>query len=146
MNMIRNAFVTLGLASVLLSGAAFAEPKVTVYKSPSCSCCKKWAAYLEENGFEVESIEMNDLRMIKSMAGVKPSLASCHTAQVDGYAIEGHVPAEDIRRLLAERPDVKGLTVPGMPQGAPGMETGHTGHYQVLSIDNDGNTQVFAEH
>ena len=99
-----------------------------------------------ETDFEVETKDLRDLRMIKSMSGVTPKLASCHTAQVDGYVIEGHVPADDIKRLLAERPDVKGLTVPGMPHGSPGMETGRKDPYQVLSFDENGKTQVFARH
>ena len=147
MNMIRNASLALGLASFLLTGAATAdEPKITVYKTPTCGCCKKWVTHLEQNGFEVESIDRRNLGMIKSMSGVGPKLASCHTAQVDGYVIEGHVPADDIKRLLAERPDVKGLAAPGMPHGSPGMETGRKDPYQVLSFDKNGKTQVFAQH
>ncbi len=146
MNMIRNASLALGFASFLLSGTALAvEPKVTVYKSPTCGCCSKWVTHLEQNGFEVESINRRDMSKIKSMAGVEPKLASCHTAKVDGYVIEGHVPADDIKRLLAERPDVKGLTAPGMPQSSPGMDIGNT-PYQVLSFDAEGSTQVFAQH
>ncbi len=146
MTIIRNASLALSLASLLLSAAALAaEPKVTVYKSPTCGCCSKWVTHLEKNGFEVETNDMRDMRMIKSMSGVKPNLASCHTARVDGYVIEGHVPADDIKRLLAERPDVKGLTAPGMPQSSPGMDIGKA-PYQVLSFDADGKTQVFAQH
>ena len=94
----------------------------------------------------METTDLNDLRMIKSMSGIKPEQASCHTAKVDGYVIEGHVPADDIKRLLAERPDARGLTVPGMPLGSPGMETPQPDHYQVLLLGNDGNTAVFAAH
>ncbi len=146
MNMIRNASLALGLASFLLSGAVLAdEPKITVYKTPTCGCCSKWVTHLEKSGFEVESVNMKDMRMIKSMSGIKPNLASCHTAQVGGYVIEGHVPSDDIRRLLAERPDVRGLTAPGMPQSSPGMDIGNA-PYQVLSFDKNGQTQVFAQH
>ncbi len=87
-----------------------------------------------------------DLRAIKSISGIAPEQASCHTATVDGYVIEGHVPAADVRRLLAERPDARGLTVPGMPQGSPGMESPNPEHYQVLLIGRDGTTTLFAEH
>jgi hypothetical protein len=122
------------------------EPKVTVYKSPSCGCCTKWIDHLRESGFDVDAVNADDLGMVKSMSGIKPEQASCHTAQVDGYVIEGHVPAEDIRRLLSERPDARGLTVPGMPMGSPGMDSPHPQHYQVLLIGKDGNTRVFAGH
>ena len=147
MNVIRKASLSVVLSAFLLTGAVLAdEPKITVYKTPTCGCCTKWVSHLEKNGFEVESIDMRDLHMIKSMSGVQPKLASCHTAKVDGYVIEGHVPADDIKRLLAERPDVKGLTAPGMPHGSPGMETGRKDAYQVLSIHEDGKTRVFSQH
>ncbi len=133
------------LLGLVHAGAVAAEPKITVYKTPTCGCCTKWVTHLEQNGFKVESIDRNDLRMIKSMAGVTPQLASCHTAKVGGYVIEGHVPANDIKRLLAERPEIKGLTAPGMPPSSPGMDIGNT-PYQVLSFDAEGNTQVYARH
>jgi hypothetical protein len=119
---------------------------VTVYKSPACGCCSQWVEHLRDSGFEVKTVDTNDLGNIKSAAGVTPALASCHTAWVDGYLIEGHVPPEDIRRLLKEHPAVKGLTVPGMPSGAPGMEAPNPEHHKVLAIDADGKTTVFAEH
>lgn len=122
------------------------EPKVTVYKSPSCGCCTKWIDHLRQDGFDVDAVNLDDLGKIKSMSGIQPEQASCHTAQVDGYVIEGHVPAEDIRRLLAERPDARGLTVPGMRMGSPGMDSPNPEHYQVLLIGKDGSTRVFAEH
>lgn len=147
MNMISNLSLGLILGATFLSTGAFAEdPKITVYKSPTCGCCTKWVSHLRENGFEVETTDLNDLRIIKSMSGIKPEQASCHTAKVDGYVIEGHVPADDIKRLLAEHPEARGLAVPGMPMGSPGMESAQPDHYQVLLLDNDGNTQVFAEH
>ena len=102
--------------------------------------------HLQENGFEVETIDLNDLRMIKSMSGIKPEQASCHTAKVGGYTIEEQVPADDIKRLLAERPEASGLTVPGMPKGSPGMEVPRPDHYQVLLLGRDGSTEVFSEH
>jgi hypothetical protein len=149
MKLFRNLTLTLGLSTLLFAGSTLTladEPKVTVYKTPTCGCCKKWVTHLEKSGFEVETIDMRDLGMIKSMSGVEPKLASCHTAQVGGYVIEGHVPADDIKRLLSERPAVKGLTAPGMPHGSPGMETGHKAPYQVLTFDAEGKTQVFAQH
>lgn len=135
------------LASALPSvGAGTSGDPVTVYKTPSCGCCDKWVSHLRENGFKVEAVNLEDLGMVKAMAGVDPQLASCHTARVEGYVIEGHVPADDIRRLLAERPEARGLTVPGMPHGSPGMESPHPEPYEVLLIEPDGSTRVFARH
>ena len=149
MKPLRLTFIASGLVAALLSGGfAMADglPKVTVYKSPSCGCCGKWVDHMQENGFEVDTVNVEDLRMVKSMSGIQPELASCHTARVGDYVVEGHVPAEDIKRLLAEHPDVRGLTAPGMPQGSPGMDVPNAGHYQVLSIDKAGKTAVFAQH
>lgn len=136
-----------GLALAIASaGLNAAEPAITVYKSPTCGCCTEWADHLRKNGFAVETVDSLDLSRIKAMSGVKPELASCHTAFVNGYVIEGHVPADDITRLLAEKPDARGLTVPGMPAGSPGMESPTPEHYQVLLIDKTGKTTVFATH
>jgi len=147
MNRIKELTLGLLLGTAMLSTGALAEdPKIMVYKSPTCGCCSKWVTHLQENGFAVETTDLNDLRMIKSMSGIKPEQASCHTAKVGGYTIEGHVPAQDIKRLLAERPEARGLTVPGMPKGSPGMEAPQPDHYQVLLLGNDGSTAVFAEH
>ncbi len=147
MSMCSDLALSLILGGTLLSTAALAEgPKVTVYKSPTCGCCTKWISHLEGNAFEVEAVDLNDLRALKSMSGIPPEQESCHTAQVDGYVIEGHVPANDIRRLLAERPGARGLAVPGMPMGSPGMEAPNPEHYQVLLIGRDGSATVFAEH
>ena len=138
------------LAGLFLATAAgglhAAEPAITVYKSPTCGCCTEWADHLRKNGFAVETVDSLDLSRIKAMSGVKPELASCHTAFVNGYVIEGHVPADDITRLLAEKPDARVLTVPGMPAGSPGMESPTPEHYQVLLIDKAGKTTVFATH
>ena len=139
--------LALFLGASLLSTAALAEePTIAVYKSPTCTCCGKWIAHLEREGFKVDAIDTTDLGTVKSMAGISPEQASCHTARVGGYVIEGHVPAEDIRRLLAEHPDAHGLTVPGMPLSAPGMDVPSPHHYQVLLIGKDGSASVFAEH
>lgn len=147
MNYYRKLSLSLFLSTFVFGTSAMAEqPLLKVYKSPSCSCCGKWVDHLKDNGFQVETVNMNDLRMVKSMSGVTQQLASCHTAQVEGYVVEGHVPAQDIKRLLAERPDIRGLSAPGMPEGSPGMETGRSPPYQVLSFDAQGNTRVFAEH
>lgn len=117
-SMLRNLFATLLLAS---ASAAFAAGTVTVYKTPNCGCCVDWVKYLQKEGFTVETHDRRDLTAIKKQAGVSREMASCHTAMVDGYVIEGHVPAPAIRRLLQERPDTRGLSVPGMPTNSPGM-------------------------
>lgn len=106
----------------LLTFSAFAaQPEITVYKSPTCGCCEAWVEYLRAEGFEVKAIDQKELNSLKKKLGVEPEMASCHTAVVDGYVLEGHVPAAPIRRLLAERPGTKGLAVPGMPLNSPGM-------------------------
>lgn len=121
-------------------------PAVTVYKSPTCGCCSAWVDHLRENGFPVETVDVDDLQAVKAEYGIPPGLQSCHTAVVDGYVVEGHVPAADVKRLLAERPEAAGLAVPGMPVGSPGMEQGDTAEpYDVLLVD-DGQSSVFAHH
>jgi hypothetical protein len=126
--------------------ASSSAETVTVYKSPTCGCCSKWISHLEANGFEVEAIDVKDVRPLKSANGVPEELASCHTALVDGYVVEGHVPVADIRRLLEERPAVDGIAVPGMPIGSPGMEGAHPETYDVVSFDDGSQVGVFATH
>lgn len=129
---------------------AAAEAPVEVWKSPSCECCGAWATHLEDNGFavKVNAGTPSMLDRIKREAGIGEELASCHTAKIGAYVIEGHVPAADIKRLLAEEPDALGLAVPGMPVGSPGMEQddGKTEPYDVLLVKKDGTTEVFARH
>lgn len=137
-----------GFAALPLSGAA-GEGKdigVEVYMTPTCGCCGAWVEHLRDNGFEVTTHTRNDLSAIKREAGLTPELASCHTARVEGYAIEGHVPADDIRRLLEEKPAARGLTVPGMPMGSPGMEGPYRDSYDTLLYREDGRTRVFQHH
>ncbi len=119
---------------------------ITVYKSPTCGCCSEWEDHLRMSGFNVTSIKRRDMQTITQRSGVHSKLASCHTALIDGYVIEGHVPAKDIQRLLQERPNVKGLTAPGMPQESPGMQAHgkEPKNYDVLSFDAAGNTTVFS--
>jgi hypothetical protein len=149
MRLYRNLFLVAGLgvltATMSASRRAGEPPTITVYHSPTCGCCKKWISYLKANGFVVKSIEQTDLASIKADAGVTPKLASCHTAMVEGYAIEGHVPAGDIQRLLKEKPKIAGLSAPGMPGAGPGMDSGHE-PYAVLGFDAKGNTTVWAKH
>lgn len=119
---------------------------VFVYKSPSCSCCDKWASHLRKNGFRVEIFNMINMESIKSEFGVTNQYASCHTAVVGEYIIEGHVPADDIKRLLTEKPDINGLTVPGMITGSPGMEGSRQDPYNVLTLSKDGNGTIYSQH
>ncbi|MDH3514133.1 MAG: DUF411 domain-containing protein [Gammaproteobacteria bacterium] len=120
--------------------------EITVYKSPFCGCCKSWEKHMEANGFTVKSVAVDDLRRYKSKYGVADSLASCHTAVIDGYVVEGHVPAADVKRMLKERPAIRGLAVPGMPSGSPGMEQGYNDPYDVLTFDKKGNLSVYSRH
>lgn len=119
---------------------------VTVYKSPTCGCCKAWMEHMEEAGFTVVAHDMNDVSPVKREHGVTGDLASCHTALVGGYVLEGHVPAADVKRLLAERPAVAGLAVPGMPMGSPGMEGMYSDKYNVVAFDTAGGRKVFASY
>lgn len=119
--------------------------KITVWKSPSCGCCSQWVTYMREQGFAVTVHDLSDVNPVKLQHRIPESLWSCHTAVVDGYVIEGHVPAPDIERLLREHPKVAGLSVPGMVTGSPGMEGGRAQAYDVVSF-GEGKTQVFAHH
>lgn len=127
--------------------AASELPLITVHKTPTCGCCNAWIDHLRANGFEVEAVDVQSTTPVASRLGVPDNMRSCHTGEVAGYAIEGHIPADDIKRLLDERPDIVGLTVPGMPLGSPGMEAGgQTQPYSVFAIERDGTTSVFAQH
>lgn len=144
---LRSAFLALaaGVAAALpLAPAQAAE--FTVHKSPWCGCCGNWIKHLEANGHSVVTKDTEDLDALKKLAGVPEPLQSCHTAMVEGYVIEGHVPAKDIERLLAERPKATGLAAPGMPSGSPGMEGGTPEKYDVLLFQSDGSTSIYARH
>ena len=146
----RRHFLALALALPGTAAAAGSDgPLVTVTKSPSCGCCADWVEHMRAAGFEVEveDVSQGALYRLKARLGLTPELASCHTATVGGYVIEGHVPAADVRRLLAERPEARGLAVPGMPVGSPGMEIGdRRDPYDTLLIGQQGETTVFARH
>ena len=131
------------------SSAASVEalPKVDVHKSPSCGCCGAWVEHLRKHGFEVTTHNVDNLGPIKERVGVPYGMGSCHTAEVGGYFVEGHVPAEEVLRLLKEKPRAKGLTVPGMPIGSPGMEQGSRKQpYDVHLVHEDGTTSVYAKY
>lgn len=146
------SFFAFVAALASLSGACVvsaSELTIEVWKTATCGCCKAWIEHVEQNGFSAKSkdVAAGQLANIKAQAGLSPDLQSCHTAKVGGYVIEGHVPASDIRRLLSERPDAIGLTVPGMPIGSPGMEAGDEKvPYEVLLVRRDGSTEVFSRY
>lgn len=134
-----------GIGARPLAGASKTKPvAIKVYKTPECGCCKAWVKHLRDNGFEVETMDMPDLSLVKQKYGVKPALQSCHTAVVNGYVVEGHVPADVIVKLLKERPAIAGLAVPGMPSGSPGMEGALKQPYEVLTFDRAGHSRVYA--
>jgi hypothetical protein len=140
------------LTVLLLLGAAalaHAGAEVHVYRAEGCDCCGKWAEHLRSSGFKVRlhNLSSGRLSRLKTEAGVGDQYASCHTAKVEGYVIEGHVPAADVERLLRERPDAVGLSVPGMPIGSPGMEAGDTKEpYEVLLLKRDGSAETYTKH
>jgi hypothetical protein len=137
------------LAAVPMAVRAQAKPLVEVWKSPSCGCCREWVAHMEANGFAVKVHDTGNTAM-RGRLGIPMALGSCHTARVAGYALEGHVPAADVKRLLAERPQAVGLAVPGMPVGSPGMDGpaygGRRDRYEVLLVRKDGSSTVFSTH
>lgn len=130
-------------ASVVAADA----PVITLYKNPTCQCCEEWAEYMRENGFGVEVEEGVSPGEVKAKYGIPIGLASCHTAVVGDYVLEGHVPADVVAQLLRERPQIAGLDVPGMPPGVPGMpDPGpNRDSYQIIAFDKSGATQVYAE-
>jgi len=149
MKLIKTLLAAVFLASSvsLQAEEATADKEMTVYRSPTCGCCGKWIEHVKQNHFVVKDIVSDDMQAIKQKLGVPEQLASCHTAVVDGYVIEGHVPAADIEKLLQTKPKVTGISAPGMPMGSPGMEMGsRQDDYAVVSFDSAGNVQVFAEH
>src|SRR5688500_9898285 len=155
----------LALATVLGTGAlcaglaaqaaktparpAAAKPvMMAVYKTPTCGCCAKWVEHMKQNGFTVHVTDMNDLSAVKTKHGVPAKAQSCHTAVVNGYVVEGHVAAADVKRMLKELPAIAGLALPGMPAGSPGMEQPgiQSPSYEVLSFNKAGATRVFSKH
>jgi hypothetical protein len=138
--------LTLGVAAGVVVAAQSAQPTIVVYKTPTCGCCSKWVDHLKANGFTVMAQNRDDLTPIRRQHGVPPAVTSCHTALVGSYVVEGHVPAADVKKLLAEKPNVKGISVPGMPLGSPGMESPTPQKYDTLAFTADGKTSVFARH
>ncbi len=133
----------LALPLLLLLSLRAAAPEMTVYKTTTCGCCMKWVEHLRANGFEVTVQEVPSTSEYSRRHGVPDALRSCHVGILEGYAIEGHVPAAEIHRLLKERPEAKGLAVPGMPLGSPGMEGSRRDPYSVVLFEAAGRTSVY---
>jgi hypothetical protein len=139
-HMTRRGVLLAGAASLLPFGVLFAatEPLITVHKDPSCGCCSGWVQHLQKAGFPTKVLDTGDVDAVKKRLGVPDDLAACHTAEVSGYVVEGHVPATALKRFLAEMPNVTGLAVPGMPVGSPGMEGGTVEKYEVVLFGPSG--------
>jgi len=139
-----------GAPSVEAAVTPAAKTVIKIYKSPTCGCCKNWVDHVREAGFVAEVFDLPEaeLQARKTRLGVGPRLASCHTAIVNGYVVEGHVPAADIQRMLRDKPAIAGIAAPGMPVGSPGMEVpgGRKDKYDVVAFTKDGTTKVFASH
>lgn len=145
------SILMLAIINILATTTAFASDAlvrdIVVYKNPECGCCTKWVKYLQDNNYNVTIEHTRDVLAVKKRLDVPEKLAACHTAVIDGYVVEGHITHRDIKRLLLFRPDIKGIAVPGMPVGTPGMESGNTVQpYNVMSFDEQGTVGVFVEH
>lgn len=144
----KNPLRLVALSALLLTSMAQAAESLTidVHRDANCGCCKSWISHLQANGFKVNDHVEADMSQFKQQAGVAPRLASCHTAIINGKFVEGHVPAEQVV-ALTQRHDLKGIAVPGMPMGSPGMEMGdHKDAYQVIGLRDDGREEVIAEY
>jgi len=136
--------VIAGTAVAALAMATPApRPEIIVYKTSTCGCCKKWVEHLQAAGFRVTAHDTSDVAGVAAHYGVPRRLSACHTALVQGYVVEGHVPVDAIERLLKEGPDIAGVAVPGMPPGSPGMESETPAHYQILTFAKSGRTAVY---
>jgi hypothetical protein len=140
------ATALISLTLVAAASAQPALPPVEVFKSATCGCCTKWVGHLRQHGFRVTAADVPDLAAVRAKHGVPDRVASCHTALVGGYVVEGHVPASDVRKLLRERPAARGIATPGMPMGSPGMEGPYVDPYDVVSFDRSGRVSVFTSH
>jgi len=147
----RMVMLALLVAGLSMSGPTYAQrprPVVEVYKTVTCGCCANWVTHLQQHGFTTNVTDVDDIGAVKAKYNVPGRVHSCHTAVVDGYVVEGHVPAADVRRLLEERPAVAGIAVPGMPIGSPGMEVPGMApqSYNVFAFDRQGQLQIYASH
>lgn len=143
----RTLLMGFALLPLLQGLPAFAATRIHVYKNPDCGCCGEWVRHLEAAGFSVQVTEVLDTAQTRKKLGMPDKFGSCHSATADGYLLEGHVPAAEIKRLLVSRPKALGLAVPGMPAGSPGMEAGsRKDPFQVLLVDRSGGSSVFAQY
>lgn len=143
--------IAIGLAwagNVWTAAQSTAKPQMTVYKSATCGCCKNWVEHMKANGFDVKAIDVDDIDKVKRDHGVPAAAESCHTGIVNGYVVEGHVPADAVMKMLKEKPAIAGIGVPGMPMGAPGMEmpNGQKEPYTIVAFDKAGKTTVYQKH
>ena len=143
------AVAGLGVATYAQMKPVSARPAAVVYKTSTCGCCSMWVDHLKANGFQVETkdVSSDEVRAVSKAAGLKDEGASCHTAKIGNYVVEGHVPASDIQKMLAEKPAIAGIAAPGMPMGSPGMDQGGAKEpYDVIAFTKDGKTSVYAKH
>jgi hypothetical protein len=141
--------LTLAFGYAVSAQQSAALPKVTVYKTSTCGCCRLWVDHMKTSGFDVQAMDVSaaDVRKVSQAAGLKDEDTSCHTAKIGNYTVEGHVPAADIKRMLKEKPAIAGLSAPGMPLGSPGMEQGNMKQpYDVIAFKKDGTSTVYAKH
>ena len=139
-------FSFLILFLVVITGCSQSQlsgEKVTVFKSQSCGCCSLYVKYMDQKGLKVETTLVQDMSTIKSKYQIPPSMESCHTAVIGNYVVEGHMPLEAIEKLMAEKPDIKGIAMPGMPYGSPGMPGAKQGSFVIYALQNDGSTTEF---
>jgi hypothetical protein len=141
----RRSFLGIAIAATFVGSSALAAttPQVDVYRSPTCGCCGQWVKHMRANGFAVTVHDVPDVDAFRAKVGFPPEFAACHTAIVGGYVVEGHVPAADVRRLLAQRPKALGLAVPGMPASAPGMDSPAATPFEVLLVQADGAARTY---
>ncbi|KYC43383.1 CopG family transcriptional regulator [Scytonema hofmannii PCC 7110] len=148
------SIITTGFAVIACATVAVADTKpysgtqeITVYRSPSCGCCGAWVEHMQKHGFQIKDIKTDQIEAIKQKYNLPQELASCHTAIIDGYVMEGHIPANDIKRFLQQKSNLAGLAVPGMPVGTPGMELGNKKQpFAVVAFDNKGEVKIFQEY
>lgn len=145
--MLRSILMGVSLALGLVSAQAVAaeKPAATLYKNPQCGCCEEYAKYLRGHGYRVKVVATHDLSLIKKQAGgMSDKLEGCHTTLIDKYVVEGHVPVKTLDKLMAERPDIRGISLPGMPQGSPGMTGRKNEPFTIYEIGNDATPRVYA--
>ena len=146
----RTTIIAVAAGLLLASAASYGQQKpkpipMSVYKSPSCGCCQKWVDYMRSHGFDPKVQDVENIGAVKLKLGVREEFSSCHTSEIGGYVVEGHVPVETVQRMLKERPKIAGIAVPNMPAGSPGMEVpgGRKEAYNILAFTSDGKTTVY---